>query len=255
MQRMKSLIWAIDSRYLNRRLKVFRLKLLIKRRFSNVSFYRIENHLSQELQFFSDLCDKYGSDKSSNLRESQIYPWAPHNYGIFYTTYFSSLRYKIMNVFECGIGTNNPNLVSSMTTSGIPGASLRVWRDYFPNALVLGADIDREILFSDKRIITSYVDQTDISSIQSLFRSTKENFFDLMIDDGLHTFVGGSTLLTNAFPYLKEGGIYAIEDINLSDLSQWELFLKRFEIHYRLHVFFGKAGRELDILLVIRHVN
>ena len=35
----------------------------------------------------------------------------------------------------------------NMTASGKPGASLRVWRDYFNNAQVIGADIDKRILF------------------------------------------------------------------------------------------------------------
>ena len=39
-------------------------------------------------------------------------------------------------MFECGLGTNNPNLKSNMTENGIPGASLRVWRDYFFNAKI-----------------------------------------------------------------------------------------------------------------------
>ena len=53
-------------------------------------------------------------------------------------------------VFEFWVGTNNPNLASSMGVLENPGASLRDWRDYFPNALVFGADIDIEILFTDE---------------------------------------------------------------------------------------------------------
>ena len=39
-------------------------------------------------------------------------------------------------VFECGLGTNNPDLQGNMTVDGMPGASLRVWRDYFKNAQI-----------------------------------------------------------------------------------------------------------------------
>jgi hypothetical protein len=70
-----------------------------------------------------------------------------------------------MKVFECGVGTNNPNITSNMGVNGQPGASLRVWRDYFQNAEVFGADIDRGILFEEQRIRTFYVDQTNKDSI------------------------------------------------------------------------------------------
>jgi hypothetical protein len=45
-----------------------------------------------------------------------------------------------------------------MSGGGKPGASLYVWRDFFPNAYIFGADIDKEVLFNDKRITTGYID-------------------------------------------------------------------------------------------------
>jgi hypothetical protein len=49
----------------------------------------------------------------------------------------------------------------------MPGASLRVWRDFFPNAQVIGIDIDEKTMFKDERINTYVVDQTDVHSIRS----------------------------------------------------------------------------------------
>ena len=43
-----------------------------------------------------------------------------------------------------------------------PGASLKAFRDFFEKSKVYGADIDRKILFKDKRILTEYVDRTDL---------------------------------------------------------------------------------------------
>ena len=48
-----------------------------------------------------------------------------------------------------------------MPIDSTPGASLRAWRDFFPNATILGADLDREVLFEEERITTGYMDQTD----------------------------------------------------------------------------------------------
>lgn len=54
---------------------------------------------------------------------------------------------------------------------GPSGASLRVLRDYFPNALIVGADIDKSVLFQEARIKTCYVDQLDAESVRRLWQS------------------------------------------------------------------------------------
>ncbi len=113
------------------------------------------------------LCDQYGSDKGSLTDANQSYSWSAHSYADYYTQIFSHCRNSVNKVFECGLGTNNPNLLSSMGINGKPGASLRVWRDYFPNAQIYGADIDTEILFSEERIQTYYIDQLNPVSIQN----------------------------------------------------------------------------------------
>jgi hypothetical protein len=101
---------------------------------------------SNKSNLLSELCEKYGSDKGFvNLNISQKpYGWHPHTYATYYHSIFNLPRENINNVFECGLGTNNPNIKSNMTKNGIPGASLRVWRDYFFNAKIYGGDIDKE---------------------------------------------------------------------------------------------------------------
>ena len=42
-----------------------------------------------------------------------------------------------------------------------PGASLRVWKEFFTKAKIFGADIDKNTLFREKRIQTFHVDQFD----------------------------------------------------------------------------------------------
>jgi len=50
-----------------------------------------------------------------------------------------------------------------------PGSSLRVWKDYFKNAEIYGADLDKTILFNNEdKIHTFYVDQLDSGSIKKM---------------------------------------------------------------------------------------
>ena len=61
-----------------------------------------------------------------------------------------------------------------MTLNGKPGASLKVWKDYFVNAQIFGADIDRNILFKEDRIETYHVNQLDQESIIKMWNNIKK---------------------------------------------------------------------------------
>ena len=110
---------------------------------------------------------------------------------------------------------------------GKPGASLRVWRDYFPNASIFGADIDEKILFKERNIKTFFIDQLDVQSIKNMWKKINKTNFDLMIDDGLHTFDAGINLFKNSIKYLSKTGIYLIEDVPYKDLLEYLEYFKK----------------------------
>ena len=122
-------------------------------------------------------------------------------------------------VFECGLGTNNTDLQNNMKVDRIPGASLRVWKDYFKNAQIYGADIDKDILFQEDRIKTHYVDQLNTPSIEAMWKKIGMQNFDIIIDDGLHTTDANINLFRNSFNKLKKNGIYIIEDVSILELN------------------------------------
>ncbi len=237
--------------------------------FSNLNRFRVEKKsLNVITNQFSDnysvlynrrpnllaiLCDKYGSDKGNNNADDKSYDWDPHTYTDYYYSLFSHCRNSVSSVFECGIGTNDISLRGNMGINGNPGASLRVWKDYFPNALIIGADIDKNILFSEDRIETYYVDQTSQQSIKNMWNKVSVDKFDLMIDDGLHTYEGGVSLFENSINYLSEYGLYIIEDVKVSDLSRYE---KYFEDRFYIVEFVNlhRKGQMLldNSLIVIR---
>ena len=53
--------------------------------------------------------------------------------------------------------------------------------------------------------------------------------FDLIIDDGLHTFNAGVTFFENSFSRLKKTGFYIIEDVHFAYLNKLAARLKDFE--------------------------
>jgi len=172
------------------------------------------------------LCDLYGSDKGSLKDTGHAYPWPPHNYTEYYARLFGHCRPHIRKVFECGLGTNNLTVPSNMGAAGKPGASLRVWRDYFPNAQIYGGDIDPGVLFSEERISTYYLDQTNPNSIGAVWGVIGESGFDLIIDDGLHTFEAGLCLFQHSVQHLAEGGVYIIEDVWPDDLAKFRAYFQ-----------------------------
>lgn len=175
-------------------------------------------------------CEKYGSDKGFvNLNEKKLYHWRPHTYASYYHSIFNLHRDSVKLVFECGIGTNKPDIRSNMSVSGIPGASLRVWRDYFSNANIYGADIDKNILFEDERINTFYVDQLNTDSIKSMWKKIGVKNFDIIIDDGLYEPEANINFFDNSFDKLRKNGTYVIEDVSNKYIKLLQNYLKKYD--------------------------
>jgi hypothetical protein len=101
---------------------------------------------------------------------------------------------------------------------GTPGASLITFRNYLPNSMIYGADIDKNILFTFDRIKTFYVDQLDINS----FNNIDNIKFDLIIDDGLHSIGANFNTLLYALDHLNDNGWIVIEDIQKSHINNWK---------------------------------
>ena len=148
--------------------------------------------------------NKYGSDKDRN------------GYSHLYSILFDHIRFNNMNVLEVGVGTMVQNACSSMKgympDSYKPGASHRAWNDYFPNSKIYGIDIQPDTIFEENNIKTflcSSVEKTNVDSLMSNLNIK----FDIIIDDAWHWDDAQKRTLMNLFPYLKDDGLYIIEDI------------------------------------------
>jgi hypothetical protein len=139
------------------------------------------------------LAQKYGTDK---------YPC----YTPFYDALLNQKKYQVGGVLEIGIGS--PATMVHVPDYR-PGASLRMWRDYFPNAQIIGVDIEPSVLFEEERIHTFHSAQSNLSG--ELYGWETESF-DIILDDASHAADDQYTTCIQMMPYLKAGGVYIVED-------------------------------------------
>lgn len=181
---------------------------------------------------YTPLCEIMGRNKSDKGNINITKSW--HNYTTFYYSIFKDIRNKNLRIFELGLGTNNTNIPSNMGPNGTPGASLRGWKEFFYNSQIFGADIDNNILFECDKIKTYYCDQTNENVIKNMWNEPdlKDNF-DIIIEDGLHTFNANVCFFENSIHKLKSNGYFIIEDINKCDeylfidkIEKWKLEYK-----------------------------
>jgi hypothetical protein len=160
-----------------------------------------------------EIMGKYGSDKGN---KDIINSW--HNYTTLYYSIFNEKKDNKLRIFELGLGTNNINIPSNMGINGKPCASIYGWREYFPNSLIFGGDIDKDILINEERIKTYYCDQQNPEIIKEMWNNKDlEEEIDIIIEDGLHTFNANVCFFENSIHKLKSGGYYIIEDIVITE--------------------------------------
>ena len=152
----------------------------------------MENY--NKIEYFGN---KYGCDK--------IYK---HGYHRFYDKELQ--EYK--NIKDIGI-----------LEIGVEGfQSIDLWKSYFPDAFIYGIDINKE--YSDERIRVFKSDQIDLQNLENIKNNiTKPVYF--INDDGSHIpehqLISFDFLFSNV---LEEGGVYIIEDIEVSYWKRGSLY-------------------------------
>ena len=192
----------------------------------------------------TELMNFYGSDKGGRNNH--------HNYSEYYSELFFNERKNIKNFLEIGLGTNDVNMLSNMGEKGIPLASLKAWRDYFENAIIYGADIDKKILKNHERIKTYFVDQTDPKTIELLFKNIGISDFDVILDDGLHEYNANICLFENSIKFLSNRGIYIIEDVYFKDKQKFINYLNNSDYNYSIVDIYHKKNIANNCIILIR---
>ncbi|MET9021343.1 class I SAM-dependent methyltransferase [Actinopolymorpha sp. NPDC004070] len=137
--------------------------------------------------------------------------WGGHRYAQHYQRHLQHLKNERFNLLEIGIG--------GYSRAGQGGASLRMWKQFFPKAEIYGMDIQDKSFVDEDRITTFVGDQSDPDSLRAI--AEKIGQLDVIIDDGSHRSPHVRTSFETLFPLLVDGGIYAVEDIQSSYWPEW----------------------------------
>jgi len=146
------------------------------------------------MSYLESLFTKYGTDKG-------IWGYTP-----YYEEAMEKRRLRVKKVLEIGIcGYRDiPN--------NVVGASLFVWRDYFPNAEIYGIDNDGRFIFNDQeRIHTAQCDAYDQVALFKVIQKWGVKF-DMIVDDAVHDPGPQSFLLNVLSPWLVDDGRYFVEE-------------------------------------------
>ncbi len=146
-----------------------------------------------------ELAEKYGADKC---------PTIGHQYTPFYYEYLKDRKYTIKKVLEVGVGNKRQ---IRLIPNGVIGASLKMWRDFFPNSFVYGADIAPESIIEDVRLKTYHCNEMRESDIQELIKTIGSDI-DLVVDDASHHIECQLFLFKTLMPLLDKGVTYIVED-------------------------------------------
>lgn len=178
----------------------------------------------------TELCliaNKYGTDKCPQIK---------HSYTPFYFKWFKEQRYSVKKVLELGIGhfkrmQDTPVMFDrNLNRMYHRGASLYMWRDFFPHAHIYGADRVPEAIFQDERITTYLCDERKKKDLEQLIANIGSDI-DIVIDDASHKVDDQIFAATTLLPLLKPGSIYIIEDVAHSkkisaSLSVYDCFVQ-----------------------------
>lgn len=148
----------------------------------------------------TELAVEFGTDK-----------WGVHRYTPHYERHLKHLRRRKFTLLELGIGGYKRKRRS--------GASLRMWRWFFPKATIVGLDIEDKSFVDRGRIHTYLGDQTDPEVLNRIIAERGVPL--VVVDDGSHIPAHVRESFRILFPLLPDGGIYCIEDIQTSYWPAW----------------------------------
>jgi hypothetical protein len=159
------------------------------------------------------LANKYRTNKGSLFFNA-------HAYAAVYESYLRDKRQAELHVLDLGL-LRRDGQAPQPDGPYDDTPSLKMWRDYFPNAKIVGFDLAD---FSTAPSLPGIqIVRGDAGQEQDLQRlvALSGGGFDVIIDDASHASHYQQKALSALYPHLKPGGLYFIEDLP-GQAPQWE---------------------------------
>jgi hypothetical protein len=157
----------------------------------------------------TELANRFGSDKGTAGPGAGF---AGHNYTPVYEAYLGGYRDRAFSLVEIGLGVKGDRWEAKIVQGrNTGGASLKMWREYFPRARIYGLDVNECAYLDDERTRTFVADQGNVEDMARFVEAVPS--FDVVIDDGSHRPDHQQISLDFLFPRLSPGGLYFIEDL------------------------------------------
>jgi hypothetical protein len=152
------------------------------------------------------MCNAAGTDKGTEPSSGNGFP---HCYAVKYHELFAPFRGEQFRLLEIGLDD-----ASKKTGNPADAPSLRVWRDYFPQALLYGYDVNDFRSFDQEGTATFQGDQGCRADLERFITRYDDPEFRIVIDDGSHASSHQQASLAALFRQVEPGGMYIIEDLD-----------------------------------------
>jgi hypothetical protein len=128
-----------------------------------------------------------------------------HDYTRIYGELMQGRRRQPVRLLELGVGGWSGEL---------GGESLSMWATYFPKGRIFSIDVYDKTSLSRGRVKVFQCSQTDRNRLTEIAREAGP--FDFIIDDGSHANAHQIESFRILWPFVKDGGVYIIEDVQTS---------------------------------------
>lgn len=161
-----------------------------------------------------------------------------HHYTIFYHKLLDELSKGHVKMLEIGVA--DPRF---------PGASLKMWNEYFSDIELIGYDINPDAKnFEQENVHVFIGDQNNPEHLEQCIKTYGADY-DLIVDDGSHYGEHIVTSFKTLYPYLKEGGTYIIEDLHAAQLDEHKMIEEIKALNYPCKEFYQTHHNKLLIIV------
>jgi cephalosporin hydroxylase len=91
------------------------------------------------------------------------------------------------------------------------GGSLELWKRLWPDAIVIGVDVNPESVWPDGTV-RIVADQSDPTLPHRIMTASGLGLFDLIVDDASHKIEATRATWSRLWPFVTGGGVYVWED-------------------------------------------